>query len=660
MNLKHSASSILLLLGWLGMRPCLAQSWVASTAPTQTWTSVACSADGLNVVAVNHDGGIYVSPDAGQKWRRADAPDEPWTSVASSADGARLVAVSDSGAVATSIDSGSTWHEAGAPTNTWWSAVAMSADGSNVLAAALHDSIYSSGDSGVSWLPTLAPTNQWSCLAGSADGGFRLAAADPGLIYVSLDSGMSWAAAGAPLLSWSTVASSANGAILFAGAQFGPLFSSTDYATTWTPTSAPTNEAWLAVACSSDGARVIAAGSLGGIYTSTNSGATWNRNRAPSNTRYSVCVSADGTKPFAAAYNGGIYIPGVPPAASTNAFAAGVYQGLFYETNGVSPDTAGFFSATITSRKTFSAKLQFASGKYSFAGPLPNFASESNASSFSFFTTNTVTRKGLRPLQVVLEFEPGSDQLRGSVGDGSWSAALAANRAFFSRTNPPPQAGGAYTFVLPVDTAVDTPTGFGYGTIRVGEAGNVTLRGVLADGSRVSQSAWLSRQNQWPFFASLYSGKGVLLGWLDLANGGDSDIDGLMDWIRPPQSRAKLYQAGFTNQVRALGSTFHLTYTLPVLNFSTGQVWFARGQLPSGDFTNSLVWKTNNTIRNLSPNKLTLRIGTLSGLFKGSVVNPATGKRMAFGGALLQRQNVGRGFFPGAGQSGSVYLEPNR
>jgi hypothetical protein len=45
-------------------------------------------------------------------------------------------------------------------------------------------------------------------------------------------------------------------------------------------------------------------------------------------------------------------------------------------------------------------------------------------------------------------------------------------------------------------------------------------------------------------------------------------------------------------------------------------------------------------------------------LFQGSVINPATGKPIAVKGALLQKQNLGFGYFLGTNQTGSVFLGP--
>jgi hypothetical protein len=54
---------------------------------------------------------------------------------------------------------------------------------------------------------------------------------------------------------------------------------------------------------------------------------------------------------------------------------------------------------------------------------------------------------------------------------------------------------------------------------------------------------------------------------------------------------------------------------------------------------------------------LTLSITTTTGLFKGSALNPATGKPILFQGALFKKGNPGVGYFLGSTQSGEVHLD---
>jgi hypothetical protein len=99
------------------VNPALAQNWTLTSAPTNSWQSVAISADGTKVAAVANqydgDGLIYTSTNSGTTWTPTSAPRTNWGSVACSADGTKLVAgvgefFVSSGSIFTSTDSGAT------------------------------------------------------------------------------------------------------------------------------------------------------------------------------------------------------------------------------------------------------------------------------------------------------------------------------------------------------------------------------------------------------------------------------------------------------------------------------------------------------------------------------------------------------------------------
>jgi len=383
-------------------------------------------------------------------------------------------------------------------------------------------------------------------------------------------------------------------------------------------------------------------------------------NQAPGNAQYSVCLSADGSKPVAAAYDGGILIPGIPAQTQSNRVTVvapkGVYQGLFFDTNGISAESSGSFNAAMNSRGAFSAKLGVASKFYSFTGRLPFAKSTTNSGPVGLVTTNTVLRRGLTALTVVLDFGAESNAVIGSVSDGNWNAKLEANRAYYSSTNSPVLPAADFTFLLPTSSNNPAVAGFGYGAVHISAGGRVGVKGSLADGNKFTQSAFLSGQNQWPWFSPLYGGRGLALAWLAVSQSTNA-VDGDVEWIRPSQYGDGLYPAGFTNRMRPQSSVFQLTYSAPLVNFSTGLVSFVEGNLP-GNFTNQFALRTNSIVRNLSGNSMNLRMLTLSGLFRGVVVDPHSGRKIPFAGAMLQEQNSGKGYFLGTDESGAVLVNP--
>ena len=287
---------LLLLVGvfdclFPAVNPLSAQIWTLTTAPTNAWASVACSADGSKLVAAVDGGENYTSTNSGATWTLTSALDWPsWTCVASSADGTKLAAVSmeAQGNVYISTNSGATWDNRNAgmvfPPLPMYdsprgSAVCLSADGTKLVVA---ENIYD----------------------GFTDN------FDFGLIYTSTNLGATWNAGyeSASSVYWSSVACSADGSKLVAAVNGGGIYTSTNSGATWTLTSATAGPRWTCVASSADGTKLAAVSmeALYNVYISTNSGTTWfNRNVGmgfPALPMYdfpygsAVCLSADGTK----------------------------------------------------------------------------------------------------------------------------------------------------------------------------------------------------------------------------------------------------------------------------------------------------------------------------------------------------------------------------
>src|ERR1041385_5875457 len=136
LGLRVQSLLLAMAAGFASVSPgsAIAQSWQRTSAVSNFWSSIASSADGLNLVAAAFVGeGIYLSADSGLTWTKSTAPSFWWTSVASSADGSNLVAVAGQGGGAT-------------------------------------DPIYVSTDVGASWKPTTAPLTNWNFVTCSGDG----------------------------------------------------------------------------------------------------------------------------------------------------------------------------------------------------------------------------------------------------------------------------------------------------------------------------------------------------------------------------------------------------------------------------------------------------------------------------------------------------------
>jgi|GEM_PF-1730918 len=321
--------------------------------------------------------------------------------------------------------------------------------------------------------------------------------------------------------------------------------------------------------------------------------------------------------------------------------AAGTYQGLFYNSNGLAPGSSGFFTAQVNNNGAFTARFEQGTQSYPVTGQF---------SLTGGFTNTLKTWKGtVVSLQLDLN---GGDLMTATLGNPSWTATLTADRAVYSKTNPARQAD-EYTLVLPGANSTTLPAGHGFGSVIVNSLGSLSFSGALGDGSKVTQATFLSKEGQWPFYASLYNGSGMILGWLTFTNETDRDIDGPLTWFKPKQASAVRYPAGFTNELEAAGSAYLFTKGAPVLNLANGAAIFEGGDLPA-EITNPFSLASDNIIT--GSDKLSLKITTASGLFQGSTTNQ-NGRVISFSGAVLQKQNAGFGQFLGADQSGSVVLE---
>ncbi|PWU12673.1 MAG: hypothetical protein C5B50_21010 [Verrucomicrobia bacterium] len=326
---------------------------------------------------------------------------------------------------------------------------------------------------------------------------------------------------------------------------------------------------------------------------------------------------------------------------------AGLYHGLFYDTNGVAHQSSGFVNLTVTPLGSYSGKILLAGSTYPVSGQF---------SAFGALTKSVATHSG--PLALQLQLDLNGNSLTGQLSQGAWTAQLNAFRAM---SNPPT---GNYTLVLPGgDGDPEQPGGDGFGTLTVDGMGTLGFKGMLGDGTIVAEKTIVTPGGQWPFYFVYPTGNGSVLGWLTFTNLANGDISGDVSWTKLPLA-SKFYPGGFTNQNTAQGSEFQFPSGTPVpqpiltLPGGQGVVWLANGNL-SSSFTNQITLNAGNKVVNQpgTTNALSLTI-TTSGLIKGSVVDPSTGKPVMINGVVLEKQNYATGFFPGSNQTGRFHLGP--
>ncbi len=334
----------------------------------------------------------------------------------------------------------------------------------------------------------------------------------------------------------------------------------------------------------------------------------------------------------------------------TNPFSAskGVFNGLFYEDDQVRLGQSGFFSLTLSDKGAYSAYVQIGTRKTKASGKL---TLEGRA-------TNVVTRPGTNALIITWAVGlDGSDQITGTVGNGTWTADLLGDRATFHKTNAASQAGH-HTLLLLGSSGDLAPEGDSYGTASVDPAGVVKLKAYLADKSPITARVPLSKNGQWPLYAPLYGGKGALLGWATFSDQPSTDFEGVMSWIKPAIPGLALYPDGFSSEAALLGSRYTPASgnTNRVLNLSNAVVLVSGGNLPTS-FTNDVLLGASGKVTNSGPNSLTMNFTASSGLFSGSFVPVGVAKGVAFRGAALQKASIAGGYFLGTNASGRIALE---
>ncbi|HWN97073.1 MAG TPA: hypothetical protein VNT99_18730, partial [Methylomirabilota bacterium] len=323
---------------------------------------------------------------------------------------------------------------------------------------------------------------------------------------------------------------------------------------------------------------------------------------------------------------------------------AGVFHGLFFEPQLSNATHAGFFTLKLNDSGGYNATLRSPGERHVARG---QFNSDGRA-------TNRIVRRNANALMVIWEANlQDADVISGSVSDGDWIAPLLGHR--------PAAAGplaGRYTLIIPgaAPLTPDLPAGDGYATAVIDANGVVRLKGRLADGRVLVQKAAVSKNGDWPLYAPLYNGSGVVLGWMHLGDDGFNDVSGRLRWVKPSRPTQRLYPAGFAVETDAIGSRYVApTGTDSVLQITDGLVILNGGNLPSS--INPVTFGPNSKLVNNGPNTLKLNFASESGVFTGTFKEAGTTTVFPIKGAVLQRQNIGAGHARGADQSGRVQIQ---
>ena len=276
---------------------------------------------------------------------------------------------------------------------------------------------------------------------------------------------------------------------------------------------------------------------------------------------------------------------------------------------------------------------------------------------------------GLGYLTLTLDIDEATDTVIGAISDDLFSATIHADRATFSATTNETPLKGRYTVAMdPNAEASAQPQGYGFATLKVSGNGRARLAGRLADGTKFTLGAFVSKDGRMPVSAALYHGGGYAFGEITFQETPDvSDASAVLLWSKPEKPDAARFTAGFTTELPLRAARYVYVPGLAILDglvASGGKATlsFNGGDLPADgivDRTVAILPTTNLTVvfpPNMEQISFVVRpeTGMLSGL-----LTPLGEPTRPFKAILFQKgAGCAYGTFLSATQSGQVVLEP--
>ncbi len=331
---------------------------------------------------------------------------------------------------------------------------------------------------------------------------------------------------------------------------------------------------------------------------------------------------------------------------------AGVYSGLFCDTNHLAPEGSGYVTLTVAANQMFAGKVILDGGTSSIRG---KFSLQGTASL-------TIPRLGKGPLNVFLQLDltNGTESVTGVIASTNFTSHLKAFRTVFSTVSSATNFVGNYLVVINGATnSATAPGGYGYGTYKVSTSGAVTFAGVLGDGTRVSSGGRLLKGGRYPLYLPLYGGKGSFSAWANFVRPSEHVDAPFPLWFKKPGATGNLYKNGFTlsGADLVMDGTNHVIPPkgTPYVNYTNAVVYIVGGNLPE-TLTDNINISTNNLITvPASTNHLAVALNVISGTFTGSFIHPVTKVSTLIKGAMPN--DVGFGYFLGTNQSGAVIIQ---
>jgi hypothetical protein len=256
-----------------------------------------------------------------------------------------------------------------------------------------------------------------------------------------------------------------------------------------------------------------------------------------------------------------------------------------------------------------------------------------------------------------------------------WTVPLLAMRSRAVSTNETP---GRYNVAIPpvgTNSSI-APGGCSYGTVILASNGTVALTLHLADGTSpaFSCASYLAEDGSFPFFAPLYGGEGVILGWLSFTNDATTPADlesTNLAWAKLPVAD-RFYTHGFSTWTNPFaGMAIGSRYVAPaagtnilrtaVNNAGSADVplFLTEGADGAVSVNASAAYDPQDnafTVQTPNPDEVALTLTAANGLLDGSFVPAHDAKAIAYRGILLPGTGMGFGFFVGTNHDTGAFF----
>ena len=348
---------------------------------------------------------------------------------------------------------------------------------------------------------------------------------------------------------------------------------------------------------------------------------------------------------------------------------SGTYHGL-YSSDSSHQNSIGGITISILSTGNFSGHYESDGQRMAFRGVLnPDLTGVANRINTEkrvvYDTVTGISRVETFYRQLNFKLDPDENELNGTLtSDMDGALPVKAISKASAKDIKARGLDGKYTLRFS-DGFIPGQGAFGNGcaSLNVSSSGFIKMFGRFADGTPFSYGSSVSKAGNFPFHVKLNKGKVSALGWLAIFGSTesalvDSDVSGQIIWKNNFTTKAKgknLFTA-FELPLKADGSRYTPPKAgTPIASFSSPFIRLAAGDLRR-PINREIVVDDSKISLKKKTNHFTVSTMPANGVIKGHFLHPDIATNRAFYGVVLQKQNVGAGFFLGVDSGGRMSL----